>query len=75
MKIDMRASEQMRLPLDYPRINQFPEWFTVEAGKVYTVENVVSGEAGKYDGAALWRGLEVGLAAGEELRMRVSEKR
>jgi hypothetical protein len=22
----------MHLPLDYPRINQFPEWFTLPAG-------------------------------------------
>ena len=27
----------MHLPLDYPRINQFPEWFTVETGSRYGV--------------------------------------
>jgi hypothetical protein len=28
----------MHLPLDYTRINQFPEWFTVEAGARYQVK-------------------------------------
>ncbi|MHB8973813.1 MAG: hypothetical protein ACYC3X_16575 [Pirellulaceae bacterium] len=27
----------MHLPQDYPRINQFPEWFTVEAQRTYRV--------------------------------------
>ena len=27
----------MHLPLDYPRINQFPEWFTVDAERTYQV--------------------------------------
>jgi hypothetical protein len=27
-----RHRTHMRLPLDYPRINQFPEWFTAEPG-------------------------------------------
>ena len=27
-----RHRDSMRLPLDYPRINQFPEWFTLPAG-------------------------------------------
>jgi hypothetical protein len=30
-----RHQTRMRLPLDYPRINRFPEWFTVENDKGY----------------------------------------
>ncbi len=33
-----RHREYLRLPLDYPRINQFPEWFTAERDAVYTVQ-------------------------------------
>ena len=29
----------MKLPLDWPRINQFPEWYTVEKDKVYLLRN------------------------------------
>ena len=41
----------MHLPMDYPRLNQFPEWFTVEAKKSYQVKNRLTsqstGETGK----------------------------
>ncbi|HSA12156.1 MAG TPA: hypothetical protein P5205_17480 [Candidatus Paceibacterota bacterium] len=30
-----RHKQHMRLPLDYPRINQFPEWFTAKPGTGY----------------------------------------
>ena len=32
-----RHSEQMHLPIDYPRINQFPQWWTVSSDKQYEV--------------------------------------
>jgi hypothetical protein len=32
-----RHKDYFHMPLDYPRLNQFPEWFTVEAGKQYRV--------------------------------------
>jgi hypothetical protein len=32
-----RAQENLRLPVDWPRINQFPEWFTVRAERSYDV--------------------------------------
>ena len=32
-----RHRNWLRLPFDYPRINQFPEWFTVEDESHYTV--------------------------------------
>jgi len=30
-----RHQENLKLPVDWPRINQFPEWFTAEKGKSY----------------------------------------
>ena len=32
-----RSKENLRLPIDWPRINQFPEWFTVDADGSYEV--------------------------------------
>ena len=29
----------MKLPIDYPRINQFPEWFVVEPGRSYALHD------------------------------------
>jgi len=33
-----RHKEWFKLPADYPRINQFPEWFTVEDDATYSVQ-------------------------------------
>lgn len=57
-----RHKVNLKLPVDYPRINQFPEWFTVEAGRSYRVE--VGGEKVTHDGSALAAGLPVELADG-----------
>ena len=50
----------MKLPLDYPRINQFPEWFTVEGEKVYEVATD-GGTAEQNTGATMAAGLPVKL--------------
>jgi hypothetical protein len=39
-----RHKDHLHLPLDYPRINQFPEWFTVDASRSYVVDGVDGGE-------------------------------
>ena len=65
-----RHRENLRLPIDWPRINQFPEWFTVEAGKKYTVAR--DGAAGRTVTAeALRGGFPVELTAGEVVRLTV----
>ena len=33
-----RHKVQLRMPLDYPRINQFPQWFTVDKNARYQVQ-------------------------------------
>lgn len=47
-----RHKVNFHLPSDYPRINQFPEWFTIEAEKMYRIS---------VDGA------DQGLKTGKEL--------
>jgi len=64
-----RHKTNMRLPFDYPRINQFPEWFTTEATRRYTIREVSSERT--VTGAELQRGLEVEVKAGHETRWRV----
>jgi hypothetical protein len=62
----------MHLPLDYTRINQFPEWFTVEAGKDYQVRlgpdrsEVVTGEE-------MAKGIPVRLEPGKTFGVEVRE--
>ena len=66
-----RHKEVMHLPLDYPRINKFPEWFTVQSAKRYAF----TGLSDSCTGAELSAGIPVTLRAGEELRLEVSARR
>ena len=47
------------MPLDYPRINQWPEWFTVNADDEYRVE--AGGRTATHKGRELIEGLPVEL--------------
>ncbi|MCX7887101.1 MAG: hypothetical protein N3B01_07615 [Verrucomicrobiae bacterium] len=60
-----RHKTNMRLPLDYPRINQFPEWFTVQDGKHYRVGDR------SFSGKELAEGITVELEPDRELRLLV----
>ncbi|MBK8977773.1 MAG: hypothetical protein IPM29_17840 [Planctomycetes bacterium] len=60
----------MHLPLDYPRINQFPEWFTIDAGRRYTVTSTGTAPR-ELSGTELLAGLPVALRAHRALRLRV----
>jgi hypothetical protein len=51
----------MHMPADYPRINQFPEWFTVDDDTRYLV-TTGDGET-EHTGAALHAGLELSVLA------------
>jgi hypothetical protein len=57
----------LNLPFDYPRINQFPEWFTAEEGKEYSLVSSQKGISGKYTGKQLLDGISVRLKANEQL--------
>ena len=62
-----RHQRNMKLPLDYPRINQFPEWFTVKPEKSYSVVSSNPKLSGKYTGKQLLEGIQVKLSGGEQL--------
>ena len=57
----------LHLPIDYPRINQFPEWFTAIDGKEYSVVSSQKEFSGKYSGKQLQEGIQVKLKDGEQL--------
>jgi hypothetical protein len=64
----------MHLPLDYTRINQFPEWFVVKPGEEYEVK-VNDGERRGLTGAKLAEGVPMKLAAGEAVMVEVRSVR
>lgn len=57
----------LNLPIDYPRINQFPEWFTAEKEGEYTLVSSQKELSGKYSGQQLLDGIPVKLKSGEKL--------
>ncbi|MBW3630446.1 MAG: hypothetical protein KY464_14265 [Gemmatimonadetes bacterium] len=54
------------MPVDWPRINSYPEWFTVEPAKVYEVRDEATGARSEHTGAELQRGWRLRLAPGEQ---------
>jgi len=62
-----RHQIHLKLPFDWPRINQFPEWFTVSPEQEYWVMNVTNDSKEKISGQKLLTGLDLRLDAGTEL--------
>jgi len=69
-----RHKQVLGLPVDYPRINQFPEWFTVATDKSYEVRNVREGSNKVYTGKALQEGISLGVSANQAVWLEVIEK-
>ncbi len=61
-----RHELKMRLPLDYPRINQFPEWFAVEPTRSYQVNSEGQGTQ-VHTGGELANGWKLQLTAGDSV--------
>jgi hypothetical protein len=68
-----RHREIFNLPLDYPRINQFPEWFTVDKSKEYKVTNLSRKVTGVYSGDQLSGGIELKIDQGDTLYLLIRE--
>ncbi|MEN8117407.1 MAG: hypothetical protein ABFS16_10535 [Bacteroidota bacterium] len=57
----------LNLPVDYPRINQFPEWFTAKTGEKYLIVSSQKSLSGEYSGEQLLKGIHLNIKAGEKL--------
>ena len=66
-----RHKTVMKMPLDWPRINQFPEWFAVEAEKRYTGYDLTSDSKSTFTGKQLNDGITIHLQAGAERHLLV----
>ena len=53
------------LPVDYPRVNQFPEWFTPTRGKKYRFVDCNQKTKVEISGEKLIDGIEINSAGGE----------
>ena len=73
LKFDVpRHSTMMHYPADYPRINQYQEWFVVEKNQTYELSNIGAGTLNKIKGSVLAKGLEVEVKAGETIFLEIS---
>jgi hypothetical protein len=61
------------LPIDYPRINQFPEWFTVKDNKQYKIMDMVRGNEKIYTAAELSDGIQLKVKEGQKILLMVRE--
>lgn len=66
-----RHKANLQLPLDWPRINQFPEWYTVDSETQYTVHDLTTSSRATYSGRQLYEGIAIGLQPGIEHRLLV----
>ncbi|GAG27004.1 unnamed protein product, partial [marine sediment metagenome] len=64
-----RHKTNMNMPLDWPRINQFPEWFTVQSEKLYTLRDLTLNANKIYTGRQLRQGITIELCPGSERRL------
>jgi len=64
-----RHKTVLHLPMDWPRINQFPEWFTVTDAHNYQMFDLNQNKEFHYSGKELSQGIEVKLKPGEEKRL------
>lgn len=67
-----RHRDHFHLPVNYPRLNEWPEWFAAEQGRRYRVR---IGEAAPVDrlGAELIQGLAVSVGANQRLTIDVTD--
>jgi hypothetical protein len=57
----------LNLPIDYPRINQFPEWFVAEENDEFPVVSSQKELNRNYSGKELIKGIPLKISAGEQL--------
>ena len=63
-----RHRQHLQLPLNYPRLNEWPEWATVEPTRQYSVTSS-NGAQREYGGEELRTGLPLALAPGETTQL------
>jgi hypothetical protein len=67
-----RHREVLHLPWDWPRINSFPEWYTVDATRAYRLADLRTRRSERRRGEQLASGWFVSVAPREPLRLIVT---
>lgn len=64
-----------RYPVEFPRLNGLPEWFTVDPARTYTVTDLSTGAVSKHSGAALASGLPLTLPPDTPTRLTLTPEK
>ena len=67
----IRHKTILNLPVDYPRINQFPEWFTADPQANYRITASDPKLSDTYNGVSLLEGIPIKLRPGERLIIKI----
>lgn len=67
-----RHRDHLHLPINYPRLNEWPEWYTVEHDRRYTVRIGDAAPVARL-GSELVQGLPLTLRPGETVRIEVAD--
>ena len=65
-----RSKLHFHMPVNYPRLNEFPEWFVVDLDRLYSIE--MNGQTMIRVGGELARGLEINTGDKNKAIIRVS---
>jgi hypothetical protein len=69
-----RHKTNLKLPLDYPRINQFPEWFTVKPEHKYSLRDLSGKIRMVVSGEDMAGGIPLSIGKGERMLLVISQK-
>jgi hypothetical protein len=64
----------LHLPLNYPRINQFQEWYPIDAEKIYQVKNVQTNQKENVKGQKLINGYRIFIQDNQPVFLCINEK-
>ena len=70
-----RHREIFHLPINYARINEFPEWYTIEPFDYYNIENLKNNRTYLYPGLEMIEGINLSLTPGETLYLKVNHSK
>jgi hypothetical protein len=68
-----RHKKYLKLPMDYARINQFPEWYTIKSEKQYEIKNLITNSTQKFYGFDLEKGFSIELDPNLEHKLKLTE--
>jgi hypothetical protein len=69
-----RHKTYMNMPLDWPRINQLPEWYTVDPDKNYILINNTTKSESLFSGHELINGINIKVLPGAKQKLQIKQR-